>query len=109
MVFVESTIWEYQEYLWILCKVPAHMGIKGNEEADKAAKEAIDVLGLTSTGLPYTDYYSTIRRARNSKWQRKWENNSSKLHYMKPSIEEWENVQNSFRLIWVGSILDTLG
>ena len=32
-----------------LCKVPAHMGIKGNE--------AIDTPGVISTRLPYTDYY----------------------------------------------------
>ena len=53
-----------------LCKVPAHTGIKGNEEADKAAKQAIDLQGMTTTRLPYTDYYLTIRRAINSKQQR---------------------------------------
>ena len=71
----------------ILCKVPAHIGIKGNEET---AKQAIDIPWMTTTRLPYTDYYLTIRKARNSKWKRKWENYTTKLHYIKPRTEEWE-------------------
>ena len=80
-----------------LCKVPAHTGIKGNEEADKAAKEAIYMPGMITTRLPYTDYYQTIRRARNSEWQREWENNTSKLKQIKPRIEEWESAHRSCR------------
>ena len=49
-----------------LCKVSAHTGVKGNEEADKAAKWAIGMPGMTIR-LPYTDYYLTIKKARNSK------------------------------------------
>ena len=63
-----------------LFKVPAHIRIKGNEEADKAAKQAIDIPGMTTTRLLHTDYYLTIRRAINSEWQRECENNTSKLH-----------------------------
>ena len=40
-----------------LSKVPVPMGIKGNEKADKAAKQAIDIPDMTTTRLPYTDYY----------------------------------------------------
>ena len=39
-----------------LCKVPAHTDIRRNEEANKAAKQAIDMLGLTTTRLPHTDH-----------------------------------------------------
>ena len=54
----------------ILYKVPALLIIKGNEEADKAAKQAIDMSGM-ATRLLYTDFYLTIRRVgRNFKWQR---------------------------------------
>ena len=52
-----------------ICKVTAHIGIKGNNEVDKAAKNAIDMPGMTTTTLSYTHYYLTIRRARNFKWQ----------------------------------------
>ena len=54
----------------ILCKVSAHIEIKGNEGGDIVAKQAIDMLGMV-TRLPYTDGYFAFRRARNSKWQRK--------------------------------------
>ena len=50
----------------VLCKVHARIRIKGNEEADKAAKQAIAMPGLITTRLPHTDYYLTIRRDRNS-------------------------------------------
>ena len=36
----------------IKCKVSAHMGIKENKEADKAAKEARGMLRVATTRLP---------------------------------------------------------
>ena len=54
----------------VLYKVPAHIGIKENKEGDKTAKQAIDLPGMTTSKLPYTDYYLTIRRAKNCEWQK---------------------------------------
>ena len=42
--------------------MPTHTGIKGNEAADKAAKRAIDMPGMTLTRLLHTDDYPTNRK-----------------------------------------------
>ena len=34
---------------------------------------------------------------RNSEWQRKWDNSTSKLYHIKPHIGEWESAHNSSR------------
>ena len=39
-----------------LFKVPARIGIKGNEETDKAAKQSIYISGMTTTRLPFIHY-----------------------------------------------------
>ena len=74
------------------------MGIKRYKESDKAAKQAIYMPGISITRLSHTDYYVTIRNARNFEWQREWENNTSKLHDIKPLIEDWETVHNEVKL-----------
>ena len=46
-----------------LCKVHAHIGNKGNEEA----KQATDISEMTMRRLLNTDYYLTTRRTRNAR------------------------------------------
>ena len=53
------------------------------------------MLWITKTRLSYTDYYITIRRTRNFEYQREWKNNTSRLYYIEPCIEEWETIHNS--------------
>ena len=48
-----------------LYKVPAHIELRGNEEVGKAAIQAIDMTGMTTTRLPHIDYYLIFKRARN--------------------------------------------
>ena len=45
----------------------------------------------------YTNYYLTIKKVRNYEWQWELENNTSKLHYIKPLIEKWGSAQNNSR------------
>ena len=68
-----------------MCKVPAHIEIKGNEEVDKAAKLAIDIPEMATTRLLYTNYYLIIRRARNSEWEWKSAHNSFRQYEVKVS------------------------
>ena len=44
-----------------LCEIPAHVGVSGSNESDKAAKPVIDMPGVIATRIPYTDFYLTIR------------------------------------------------
>ena len=54
----------------IICKFPAHVGIKDNKDADKTAKKTIHMTGMATIRLPYTDYYLTIKMPRNFEKQK---------------------------------------
>ena len=38
--------------------------------ADKEAKVAVEIPGITTSRIPYTIYFLAIKRARISEWQR---------------------------------------
>ena len=79
----------------VFCWLPSHVGIKGNEKADMAAKSAL-TLHISDLKIPYTDIKPCINTYLHDKWQISW--NAAvfnKLHSIKPSLGEW---QPSYRI-----------
>ena len=73
----------------ILCWIPSHSGIKGNENADIAAKSAL-LLPPSNFKLPYTDFKPIINKYLFNKWQSVWDTAvDNKPHSIKPSISDW--------------------
>ena len=70
----------------IFCWLPSHVGISGNEEADKVAKSSLN-MQETKLKLPYTDFKPLINKYVKSKWQTSWNSTvNNKLHAIKPDL-----------------------
>ncbi len=70
----------------VFCWLPSHSGIHGNEEADKAAKSALN-LNEAKMKLPFTDFKPLINQYIHSKWQASWNSmTSNKLFSIKPTL-----------------------
>ena len=75
----------------IFCWLPSHVGISGNEEADKAAKDALS-LDILPFKVPFEDFKPLINNFVQNVWQKSWSdssNQNNKLVNIKPSLGEW--------------------
>ena len=73
-----------------LCWIPSHIGIEGNEKADRLAKEAVNLPRLTEQ-LPIEDYLVYIKRVVKNSWQEKWNMVplTNKLRNIKDTVNPW--------------------
>jgi len=73
-----------------LCWIPSHVGLAGNEEADKLAKAGTENEHIEDILLPHKDCYPDIRKAIMNKWQTQWsETNDNKLRNIRDTIDGW--------------------
>ena len=78
----------------ILCWVPSHVDIRGNEKADSAAMSALD-LPHAKISVPYTDLKYLNNQYIFSTWHDDWNDVvMNKLHSVKPVLGDW---QSSYR------------
>ena len=75
----------------VFCWLPSHVGISGNEEADKAAKDALS-LDILPFKVPFHDFKPLINNFIQNVWQQSWSdpaNQNNKHFTIKPSLGEW--------------------
>ena len=74
----------------ILTWIPSHIGIQGNERANRVAKKKDSRHVYPKTKIPCTDLKPFINKFIIKKWQKSWDDQTqNKLHHIQDTIGEW--------------------
>ena len=91
----------------VLCWIPSHIGIQGNEAVDKQAKTSLS-LAPTSFKIPFSNFKPSINKYILEEWQTSWNNSiGNKLLDIKPIIGEHQSVVRNIRkeeVFWLDSV-----
>ena len=81
----------------VLCWIPSHIGILGNELVDQQAKTPLS-LEPTSFKIPFSNFKPSINKYILEKWQTSWNNSiGNKLLDIKPTIGEYQSIVRNIR------------
>lgn len=69
---------------------PSHVGIRGNEIADRAAKEAAAEITINNIVIRHNDTKIYLKEKVITQWQNEWNNQIAKLKEIKPKVSKWE-------------------
>lgn len=73
--------------------VPSHIGIRGNEQADRSARDAISNEGsVVVSSSVHTDLKRYLKKLIQKQWQNDWEQKRTKLNEIKHSVKPWSRV-----------------
>jgi hypothetical protein len=76
--------------------VPAHIGIKGNEIADKAAKKGTELNQLSEKKVTWSYLKRKVRENCLDQWERYWERNRTRNHYFQfETLSKWKSIEHS--------------
>ena len=81
----------------VICWIPSHTGIQGNEMVDKQAKTSLS-FEPSSFIIPFSNFKPSINKYILDQWQSSWNNNiGNKLLAIKLTIGEHQSVVRSIR------------
>ena len=82
----------------VMCWIPSHVGIAGNEEVDAAARRAARRPCTRRFPLPARDFYPTVSAFMTNTWQRAWTGcQRNKLLALKPRLAAWPSSSRKSR------------
>ena len=71
----------------VLCWIPSHTGIPGNEQADQEAKSSL-ARDIRPLNIPFTDFLPKAKQYYHDLWQNAWESSTDFLAMIHPELKK---------------------